>query len=292
MKAIILFIFFIGCGLANQNTQDSNTDNNVDNTETKDNPTSSRRSSSDKKRSFSDIMLVGGGRSSGGTRSRGSGTQPQSLTPAQVDQACRDTVDDVDFCSRTSQFRGRILNKFSGLACGDINLCHLESFNSLDLSGSYAYKGRTTQSCLNNIFKFNKDDFKGFNKLLSLDLSGNCLGGGSTFPQSGLNLRAKANEGIFSNLPKIKRIDLTDTGVDRLPKDFFTRDNLRTLDNKGVTVTAFLYCGSGQYLAPFISKLKAQSTDNSDFDWVLAHNAPHWQSQIPPITIPASDYCY
>ena len=292
MKAIILFIFFIGCGLENQNTQDSNTDNNVDNTETKDNPTSSRRSNSDKKRSFSDIMIVGGGRNSVGTRSRGSGTQPQSLTPAQVDKACRDTAKDVNFCSRTTQFRDKILGKFTGLVCRDINRCHLESFISLDLSGSYVYKGRTPESCLHNIFKFNKDDFKGFNKLESLDLSGNCLGGGSTFPQSGLNLREKTNEGIFSNLPKIKRIDLTDTGVDRLPKDFFTRGNLRTLDDEGVTVTAFMYCGSGQYLAPFISKLKAQSTGDSNFDWVLAHNAPYWQSRTPPITIDPSTYCY
>ena len=124
---------------------------------------------------------------------------------------------------------------------------------------------------------YNKNDFKGLDNLVTLDLSGNCIGARNG---ARIDLTDKANEGFFAHLPKIQRIDLTNTGVNKLPRDFFTAGNLRTLINEGVTVSRFIYCGEPE--SPYKSKLKASSTTGDpNVDFVLAHDDPYWVRQNP-----------
>ena len=175
------------------------------------------------------------------------------------------------FCDRTAKIRDAILRQLSGVACEAVSQANLNTITSLDLSGSYTLSMGGEAPCTSNSFSFNKNDFKGLDNLVDLDLSGNCIG---TRDGEAIDLTAPANKQMFSYLPKIRRIDLTNTAVNKLPRDFFTAGNLRTLDDEGVTVSSFVYCGEPE--SPYKSKLKASSTGDSGIDWVLAHNDPHW----------------
>ena len=137
---------------------------------------------------------------------------------ARTESACwKKTKHDI--CDRSQDIRDAIVRKVSGKsACADIHYCDLEKITTLDLSGNYEGPSENARiPCADNTLEFNKNDFKGLINLVELDLSGNCL----YTATSDTDLEAEANEGIFTHLPKIRKIKLHDTGVGRLPPRFF-----------------------------------------------------------------------
>ena len=182
-------------------------------------------------------------------------------------------------CERTPKVRDAIVAKINGKnACADIHYCDLETITELDLSGDYEGPSENARlPCRDNTFAFNKDDFKGLIELLELDLSGNCLYSND----AGIDLEAKDNEGIFSHLTKIRKIKLHDTGVGRLPRDFFTADNIRTLEDGEVTVTDFIYCNDPVVL--YKNKLsQANITPHNDRAYKITPGHARMKA----------DYCY
>ena len=152
-----------------------------------------------------------------------------------------------DFCTRNQKLKTVVIAQVAGIsACEDINYCHLEDITRLDLSGSF-----DRQSACNSNPEYNRlttlqpSDFIGFTKLEFLNLSGNCL------------KELEQSPPLFKHLTKIKEINLQDTNIIRLSKNFFTSDNIDTLEDGKVWVNWFLYCtGTG---TPYKDKLSSEA---------------------------------
>ena len=178
-----------------------------------------------------------------------------------------------EICDRSQAVRDAIVAKISGKsACADIHYCDLETITTLDLSGRFD----NSLSCTAHLLEFNKNDFKGLINLVELDLSGNCL----YSSDADTNLESKENEGMFTYLPKLRRLKLHDTGVDKLPSNFFTAGNLQTLENGEVTVTSFIYCNDPT--ASFKDKLSSDKTPHDDRAY----------STNPGTAVMKTRYCY
>ena len=163
----------------------------------------------------------------------------------------------IRVCGRTIETN--LVSAVSGKSdCEEINYCDLESITSLDLSGSYDPSDQS-HSC-SGAYKLNiqERDFAGLTGLTSLDLSGKCL----------RHLRSKtyadSADGFFKYLDSINTIDLSDTDIDKLSKNFFN-GVLDTLTNGGVAVTGFIYCGNPE--APFKDKLGSDKTGTTDHSY-------------------------
>ena len=159
----------------------------------------------------------------------------------------------TNICGRSRDIKNAILKKQGETDCEKVKVCELWGITSLDLSGSYSYGDtgapKNSPHCGNNTLVFNKEDFRDFKNLENLNLSGVCL----FKKREGAGVELKTKAGIFEYLLKIRRIDLRQTGVGSLPSNFFTDNNLRTLEDGGVKVTNFVYCGEPE--PPFKRKL-------------------------------------
>ena len=165
---------------------------------------------------------------------------------ARTERDCWKKTKD-DFCARNQKLKTVVIAQVAGIsACEDINYCHLEDITRLDLSGSF-----DRQSACNSNPEYNRlttlqpSDFIGFTKLEFLNLSGNCL------------KELEQSPPLFKHLTKIKEINLQDTNIIRLSKNFFTSDNIDTLEDGKVWVNWFLYCtGTG---TPYKDKLSSEA---------------------------------
>ena len=172
------------------------------------------------------------------------------------EKSCKEGTDRgiISVCSRTEKVKNAIESAV-GKSCSDMTICDLkEEVTSLDLSVI-----PDTQCNADTPLPFKMTDFHYLHSLEELDLSGNCL----------KQLEDSASAGFFDSLSSIKSIDLSNTGVRRLPGNFFNESVINTLEDGGVTVTEFIYCGNPE--ASFKDKLaSSSSTDLMDTETILS----------------------
>ena len=186
-----------------------------------------------------------------------------------------------NFCtSHNAELKTAVLAEL-GLAdseCDEVNICHLRSINTLRFRGNGDKKINcgNTQTPHNPPSFFSEDFFEDLSNLRELDLSGRCL----TY------LRDR-NDFDFFIPATVRRINLTNTGVDRLPRNFVFPDSIRE-----VTVSDFIYCGN-EPLPSYVNKLKPSSIGDRNRDYVKAHNDPYWMTLTETTTsLPEDTYCY
>ncbi len=155
-----------------------------------------------------------------------------------------------NFCHRHSKVVARIIAKIPKTDCAEVNYCDLETITNLDLSGSY---DPGDHKCSDYQFSVQPSDFLGLTKLETLDLSGNCINTMMPFT---------ASSGFFRELDSIRQINLQDTDVYKLSKNFFN-GILDTLEDGKVLVTDFTYCSSPE--SPYKSKLGEREGTNENF---------------------------
>ena len=179
----------------------------------------------------------------------------------------------IRVCGRTIETN--LVSAVSGKSdCEEINYCDLESITSLDLSGSYE-EGDTCSSP--HTLNIQENDFAGLTGLTSLDLSGNCL--------SHLESKTYADsaDGFFKYLDSINTINLSDTNIGKLSKNFFN-GVLDTLDDGGVTFTFIIYCSSPE--SPWKSKLGGTEGKTGAFAGTSAYVGDSFSN------VNANDYCF
>ena len=179
-------------------------------------------------------------------------------------------------CDRTQKVEDKIVEALQNKACADITLCDLEEITTLDLSGSYdGQNSDCTGYAQPHELLIRKSDFEGLTELTSLDLSGTCLN----------HLEAPGINGFFAHLSKIRTINFTDTGINKLAKNFFN-GVLDTLDNGGLTFTFIIYCSSPE--SPWKNKLGGVEHFDRNFVGTQAYlDHPVLRSHIN-----TADYCF
>ena len=174
-------------------------------------------------------------------------------------------------CDRLTKVKDKIIEQIEDVTdCREVNYCDLAKIETLDLSGSYDPGG--SDPCNSHELNIQERDFEGLTGLTSLDLSGNCL--------RHLERKNYANSanGFFKHLSSIETINLQDSDVGKLSKNFFN-GVLDTLDDGGLSVTDFIYCSNPE--SPWKRKLGGTEGRNSDFAGTSAY-----PSYNP------NDYCY
>ena len=169
-----------------------------------------------------------------------------------------------NICGRGRKIEGAILSAKGETDCREVNICDLWGITRLEIRGSNNNKNCSNKDTLG----FVESDFSELKNLRELDLSGNCL----------KYLQDRSSFDFF--IPDtIKRIDLTNTGVRKLPQNFRFPPGI--VDG-GVTVTEFIYCANVSY------KRKLTASSGS---WVWPHNH-NFQGRVPTEEVMREEYCY
>ena len=162
----------------------------------------------------------------------------------------------LSLCDRAQAVQDKVLESVSEISdCNDIHYCHLENITTLDLSGIDGYFNPSDGDCNSHLLSLKPSDFYGLTGLENLDLSGNCLKGLSTYEDS---------TGFFSTLNSLKRVNISDSEIDKLSKGFFN-GVIDTLDDGGVGISDFIYCADP--VVPYLSKLGSDKTPHNHRDY-------------------------